>query len=111
MTEAAYPLPSFDEPGDDPGERRSEKRRACHLMALVREFGRPGKPVRVTNLSEHGCRLQGCDFSVNSELWIKFASVPPIRARVVWAHDDSAGCRFDEPLASVMVALADLGEE
>ncbi len=111
MTEAAFPLPSPDEPDADASERRCERRRACHLMALVREFGRPGKPVRVSNLSEHGCRLQGCDFAANSELWIKFADVPPIRAKVMWAHDGAAGCRFYEPLAKVMVALADLGDE
>lgn len=111
MTDAAFPLPSSDHDDEALSDRRLERRRDCRIIALVREFGRPGKQVAVENLSEHGCRLRGCNFAQNDELWIKFATVPPVKARVVWAHDGLAGCRFHEPLAKVLVALADLGDD
>ena len=92
----------------DQDDRRRLARAATAVEAVVRQFGGAGVSCQVRDFSPQGCRLHGCSFSPGAEVWIKFAGVDAVRARVVWAHSGLAGCRFGEPLSPLMIALARL---
>lgn len=98
-------MPSNDASSQRP-DRRSDERHECQIKASVRQLGRPAETLEVVSLSEQGCRLQGCDFAVGTELWIKFSALPALRARTVWAERGACGCRFYESIGPVRVVLA-----
>ena len=91
-------------------ERRSSERQECQIKASVRRLGQVAETLDVINLSEQGCRLNGCDFDVGTELWIKFSALPALRARIVWAESGSCGCCFYESIGPARVVLAQMGE-
>jgi len=103
-------MPSDDASSQRP-ERRSGVRYECQIKASVRELGQTAETLDVISLSEEGCRLNGCDFGVGTELWIKFSGIPALRARTVWAQGGSCGCRFYEPIGPVRVVLAQIVEQ
>lgn len=91
-------------------DRRSEDRQAVRIPASAREPGRGPNAVTVTDLSEHGCHLHDCDLREGASVWIEFASLAPLKARVIWGDGMAAGCRFDEPLGPIRLVLAQMSQ-
>jgi hypothetical protein len=80
-------------------DTRSGRRRVVNFTASVQEADSPLQRLKVSDLSTTGCRLQvASDLAKDTEVWIKFAGLLPVRARVMWEQGDEAGCEFVEPL-------------
>jgi hypothetical protein len=91
-------------------DRRIEDRLAVRIPAFARELGRRPIAVTVTDLSEHGCHLHDCDMKEGASVWVEFASLAPLGARVIWGNGVAAGCCFDEPLGPIRLVLASMSQ-
>ncbi|WP_425505320.1 PilZ domain-containing protein [Sphingomonas piscis] len=88
---------------DDDSRRTS--RVALTLNAAARQPGRGKFPVRLVDISPHGCRIElFSSLSVGSHLWLSIASLEAKQARIVWCKGDFAGLQFDEPLNECVLA-------
>lgn len=80
-------------------ERRNGKRRDLELSARAHSFEKRPSRVHVSNLSRRGCQL---DASIHTKIdgliYLDFASLPLIGAKVVWMDGYYAGCEFVAPL-------------
>lgn len=79
----------------EPGWRSRNDRTDVHFAGVV--IGRDGtsQAVRVTNISDDGCRIE-CDGQLSIGEWVTL-NVPghsKWRAKVRWALLDSAGLKF-----------------
>ncbi len=80
-------------------DRRRTWRVALNLTASVREPGRSNTPVRLVDISTHGCRIELFSSPiVGSILWLSIASLGAKQARIVWCKGDFAGLQFDTAL-------------
>ena len=77
---------------------RAMPRDEVSMEVRVRELGSVAFPARVTDLSPAGCRISGCDLPQRAEIWLTFAALPPLRARVIWSARNECGCQFYRPL-------------
>ena len=76
-----------------PDERQSP-RQSVELDATVRELRSVATRCQVTDLTQYGCRLSGCDLNRGDELWIHIDGHEAVRATTIWAQRGEAGCRF-----------------
>jgi hypothetical protein len=85
-------------------ERRARSRLAVHLEASLRQRGSSRSPVRILDLSTHGCRLELIT-SVGSEscVWLYLPGLSAQFCRVAWSHDSFAGLQFSAPLHQSVV--------
>jgi hypothetical protein len=52
-------------------------------------------PVRLTNFSDNGCRIEGTDgFRIGERFQIAIPRMGQVKAQVRWALPDSVGVRF-----------------
>ncbi len=85
-------------------ERRRAPRVALNVPATMRERGRPGFPVRLVDLSTHGCRLElASGVPAGAPVWLKLGGLDSIYSRVVWSRDGFAGLAFETPLHEAVV--------
>lgn len=87
------------EPAQIPTRRRSP-RAAVARDAEADPGGLARALCRVLDISVHGVRLQTYTaLHRGMNIWLRLPQVGQVSARVVWADDFAAGCRFQEPLA------------
>ena len=80
-------------------EQRQSRRRLVNFAAALSEEGASSAPVRVSDVSEGGCRLQSDQpVEQGTELWLKLPGLEARRVRVVWSEGHMLGCEFETPL-------------
>jgi hypothetical protein len=83
--------------------RRGLPRFALALDAWLRDGDRR-IPVKVSDLSCDGCRVEGGIFLEQAtEIWLKIKGMTPFAARVAWSREGKAGCEFLTPLDEELV--------
>lgn len=87
-----------------PDERRLHQRRDALLAADLRAARQDRwRPCRIVDLSEQGCRLEGCGaLAEGGAIVLAMPGFAPRRGRVMWAQEHMAGCRFEQPLPSAI---------
>jgi hypothetical protein len=89
---------------EGPAELRSLSRYPTKMAAGVRERGRPGGHTVVLDLSATGCRIAARpEFKKGTFLWVRFQTLEPWPAKVVWNDGVFAGCGFERPLHPAVV--------
>jgi hypothetical protein len=80
-------------------EQRQTRRRLVNFAAALGEEGASSAAVRVSDVSEGGCRLR-CEqpLGEGSEMWLKLPGLEARRVRVVWTEGHTLGCEFETPL-------------
>jgi hypothetical protein len=70
-------------------------RHPVEIEATVLRPGRAKTPVKLTNFSDEGCRMEGADgFRVGERLQIALPRMGQVKAQVRWTGAGSAGVRF-----------------
>jgi hypothetical protein len=70
-------------------------RQPVAVDAIVQRADGSTSPVKVTNCSDEGCRLESDDdFTIGERLQIAIPRMGQIRAQVRWALHGSAGAKF-----------------
>jgi hypothetical protein len=86
-------------------DRRRTWRLALNLTASVREPGGSNIPVRIVDISTHGCRVESLRSPiVGCILWLSIAGLEAKHTSVVWCKGDFAGLEFDTPLSGSVLA-------
>lgn len=79
-------------------ERAAERIEVTATVGLRRST-RPNYPARVFDLTRFGCK---CEFverpEIGERLWVKFATLGLMQAKVCWIADSNVGLEFDNPL-------------
>lgn len=95
--------------GEDDGiqpDRRWSQRRGIELDADLTDSSGFTVPVRVTEISEEGCRIRTVSApELERDLLhsIKITGLDPIGAYVIWSSEDGAGFTFSTPLDPITV--------
>ncbi|HEU0044660.1 PilZ domain-containing protein [Sphingomonas sp.] len=56
--------------------------------------------AQLEDISTFGCRLIEAEpLESGKRIWLRLPHAAPITARVAWASDGRAGCRFDTPIS------------
>lgn len=86
-------------------EKRAEPRqRVAVSRATVRAHGERAATAQLHDLSIYGCRIHTPrPHDAGERVWLRFAGTLPIPATVVWSDGGFAGCRFDAPIARVLM--------
>jgi hypothetical protein len=65
-------------------------------------------PMRLKDLSSHGCSLETVNrLALDEIVWVKFPGLEALEAFVCWEKDFTCGIKFDNPLhPAVMDMLA-----
>lgn len=80
-------------------EKRRTARPPLGIEAAVRERGRSGAHVSVTDFSAYGCRIEGfCQINREAQIWIKLPGLVSQPVRVIWVSGTSMGVEFEAPL-------------
>lgn len=96
------PFAAEFEPAEALGRRRS-MRAPVSLDARVGRGGLDRALCRVTDLSQHGARIQTYSpLRPNTNIWLTLPGAGHRAARVVWATDFEAGLEFLEALSAEM---------
>lgn len=70
-------------------------RNAVELDAVLHRVDGSHAPVKLTNLSEEGCRIESADhLQIGERLAISIPRLGELKAQVRWALDGSAGAKF-----------------
>ncbi|RED16587.1 PilZ domain-containing protein [Parasphingopyxis lamellibrachiae] len=81
------------------GERRSGERRDLAVDARAHSFEKRPCRVHVSNLSPRGCQLDASSHTkIQGLIYLDFAGLPLIGAKIVWLDEYHAGCEFVTPL-------------
>jgi len=65
------------------------------IEAVVHRGDGSQSPVKLTNFSDQGCRIEADnDFRIGERLQIAIPRMGQVKAQVRWALADSAGARF-----------------
>lgn len=71
-------------------------RKDVSIDAVVTRDDGSSTPVKLTNVSREGCRIDGeNNLRIGEWLTLSIPEVGPVKAQVRWALADSAGMRFD----------------
>jgi hypothetical protein len=93
------PFAAEFEPAEALGRRRS-MRAPVSLDARVGRGGLDRALCKVTDLSQHGARIQTYSpLRANTNIWLTLPRTGHRAARVVWANDFEAGLEFLEALS------------
>jgi hypothetical protein len=72
-----------------------KERHAVALDAIVHRAGGSSAPVKLTNLTDQGCRIESEDhLRIGEHFEIAIPGVGKLKAQVRWALHDSAGAKF-----------------
>lgn len=81
------------------GERRAGERRDLAVEARAHSFEKKPCRVHVSNLSPRGCQLDASSHTkIQGLIYLDFAGLPLVGAKIVWLDDYHAGCEFVTPL-------------
>jgi hypothetical protein len=81
-------------------DRRRTWRVALNLSATARKVGRTKDPVRIVDISTHGCRVEVLNsLSAEATIWLNFGGLEAKQTRVVWCEGGFAGLEFVTPLS------------
>jgi hypothetical protein len=70
-------------------------RHAVSLDAVVHRVDGSNAPVKLTNLTDEGCRIESADhLQIGERLAIAIPRVGHLNAQIRWALDGSAGAKF-----------------
>lgn len=84
---------------DNQIERRRVPRIAFKVRAFLRERGGHRFPIRVIDISTHGCRIElNCVQHLSANPWLYLDTLDAKSVRVAWNRDTFAGLEFDTPL-------------
>lgn len=88
----------------DSSELRHEDRYDVQVSASMHSETGGDEPVRVTNLSNRGCRFTSTrKMPRGAAISIKAGRAKPLQASVQWRVDHTHGVRFDEPIADALL--------
>ena len=74
---------------------RRKDRHPVEIDAVVQRTDGRKEPVKLSNFSDEGCRIEGdSDFHIGERLQIAIPRMGHIKAQVRWAMPGSAGARF-----------------
>lgn len=74
---------------------RRKDRHPVEIDAVVQRTDGRKQPVRLSNFSDEGCRIDAeADFHIGERLQIAIPRMGHIKAQVRWATTGSAGARF-----------------
>lgn len=91
-------------PPDEQPERRRVQRIGLCLEASAREPGRSRVPVRVIDISTHGCRIELFNGSLADDaLWLGLANLQPQLCRIAWHREGFAGLEFGTPISEAVL--------
>lgn len=82
----------------DADNEREDERHLAGVGARVQRLRSTPNEVTVTDISKGGCRLQCRTLAEGDEIWVVLPGLRPVRARIVWAKGQEAGCEFHIPL-------------
>lgn len=83
----------------DTQTRRNAERRPVRLMAKLRQRGAKALEIEVHDLSTHGFQVDTVHVIKSGQIvWLQFASLAPLQAKVCWFRDYRIGCAFVAPL-------------
>jgi len=72
-----------------------KERHPVTLDAVLHRAGGSSAPVKLTNLTDQGCRIEAeHDLDIGEHLEIAIPGVGKLKAQVRWALHDSAGAKF-----------------
>ncbi len=94
-------------------ERRRRDRSAPPpiVVELACAGGGPAIDSRLIDLSTFGCRVRGDGAeAVGDHVRLSFGGRPPVPATVIWRGDGVIGCRFDKPIATIMMRALICGQ-
>ena len=81
------------------GERRADARRGIEVEARAHSFETRPYRVQVSNLSRNGCQFDASMYcKVHGQIYLDFAGLPLIGAKIVWMDGYYTGCEFVSPL-------------
>jgi hypothetical protein len=70
-------------------------RHTVTVDAVVQRADGSKAPVKLTNFSDEGCRIEGeHDFRIGERLKIAIPRMGQMKAQIRWSLSDSAGARF-----------------
>ena len=70
-------------------------RHPVSVDAVLHRAGGTSAPVKLTNLTDQGCRIEAeHDLRIGEHLEIAIPDVGKLKAQVRWALQDSAGAKF-----------------
>lgn len=70
-------------------------RNPVEVDAVIQRTDGSKAPVKLTNFSDEGCRIEGAkEFRIGERLEIAIPRMGHVRAQVRWAFADTAGARF-----------------
>ena len=85
--------------GEGQAERRRVPRIAFQVQAFLRQNGAHRIPIRVIDISTHGCRIELPSAQrLSPSAWLYLGRLAAQPSRVVWNRDTFAGLEFDTPL-------------
>ena len=74
---------------------RRKDRHPVEIDAIVQRTDGRKEPVRLSNFSDEGCRIEAdSDFHIGERLQIAIPRMGHIKAQVRWSTPGSAGARF-----------------
>jgi hypothetical protein len=76
------------------GMARRKDRHLVEIDAVVHRTDGRKQPVKLSNFSDEGCRIDAGDFRIGERLQIAIPRMGYIKAQVRWLLPDSAGARF-----------------
>lgn len=84
---------------------RRSRRFGVAMPARLRLPGGPGEPVLVTDLSEHGCRLEcwGMQVSRGDSVILRPQGLEPVWGTIRWIKGPLIGVAFSRPLYGPVV--------
>jgi hypothetical protein len=84
---------------DETTDNRRAPRFVTSLPVFLRASGRPRAPVRIVDLSIHGCRVdEAWGLILDGTVWLTLGRLQAVEARAVWTHYSFAGLEFAVPL-------------
>ncbi|MFC4293486.1 PilZ domain-containing protein [Novosphingobium tardum] len=86
-------------------EKRAISRAPVSLSISARERSRSAVPVMASDLSTHGCRIEGAGIHAQgTSIWIRLPGLDSLVSRIAWSSGTSAGVRFESPLHPAVAA-------
>ena len=72
-----------------------KERHPVALDAILHRSDGNSEPVKLTNLTDQGCRIEAeHDLDIGEHLEIAIPGVGKLKAQIRWALQDSAGAKF-----------------
>lgn len=95
-----------EQPIEKVQKERIEERVPLSADASIRRAGRDGYRVRLFDITRTGCKVEFVERPKQGELlWVKFACLEPVEARVRWVEGFYGGLEFVRPIYPAVFEL------